>query len=126
MKRLIWLVAGCSCFITGVLGIIIPLLPTTPFMLLAAFAFARSSETLHRWLLDHPRFGRSIRDWNAYGAIARKAKYAAVFAILVTFLVSIILGLPSLVLFIQAVLLTFVTIFIVSRPETSANSRNGF
>lgn len=122
MKRLAWLLAGFCFFIIGLIGVIVPLLPATPFMLLAAFAFARSSETLHQWLLTHPRFGSSIRDWNEYGIISRKAKYAAMGAIFTTFFVSVILGLASHILIIQAVLLTFVAGFIISRPEQPPDS----
>ena len=54
--RLTWLVVGLLALALAVLGIFLPLLPTTPLVLLAAFAFARSSERLHQWLLDHDLF----------------------------------------------------------------------
>ncbi len=66
-----------------------PLLPTVPFMLLAAFCFARSSPQLEAWLVDHPRFGPHIHAWNTRGAISRRGKYAA----LATFAASALLGL---------------------------------
>lgn len=115
--RPVWILAGFCCFIIGAIGIIVPLLPTTPFMLLATFAFARSSDTLHQWLLNHPRFGPSIRDWNAYGVIARRAKIIALLTIFATFLISIIMALPLYILIIQAVVLALVALFIISRPE---------
>ena len=61
----------------GAVGIVLPLLPTTPFLLLAAFCFARSSERLHDWLINHPTFGPPILDWRDRGAIGRKAKILA-------------------------------------------------
>lgn len=61
----------------GVIGIVLPGLPTTPFVLLAAWAAARSSERLHAWLRAHRVFGPMIRDWQASGAVSRRAKWAA-------------------------------------------------
>jgi len=61
----------------GTLGIFLPLLPTTPFVLLAAFFFSRGSERLHGWLVDHPRFGRYVRDWETEQVIPPAGKYAS-------------------------------------------------
>ena len=55
--RVIWAALGILCVGIGLLGVVLPLLPTVPFMLLAAFFFARSSERLHVWLITHPTFG---------------------------------------------------------------------
>lgn len=55
-------------------GIMLPLLPTTPFLLLAAACFLRSSDRLHRWLINHRWFGSYIRDYREYGGITRRAK----------------------------------------------------
>ena len=55
-----------------------PGLPTVPFVLLSAFAAARGSQRLHRRLLAHPQFGPMIRDWQAHGAVSRRAKAWAV------------------------------------------------
>lgn len=76
-RRLPWLIAGALALALGVLGIFLPLLPTTPFVLLAAFCFARGSARCEAWLLGHPRFGPMVRDWRTYRAVPLRAKQAA-------------------------------------------------
>lgn len=76
-----WLLAYLSLGI-GIVGIVVPGLPTTVFVLVAAYAAARGSDRLHAWLLAHPRFGPVIVDWQAHGAVSRRAKWAATWTML--------------------------------------------
>jgi uncharacterized protein len=76
-QRAVWLVAGALALATGFVGIFLPLLPTTPFVLLAAFCFARGSPRCEAWLLAHPRFGPMIRNWRDHRAIPLRAKQLA-------------------------------------------------
>ena len=76
-QRVLWAIAGAVALVTGVVGIFVPLLPTTPFVLLAAFCFSRGSERCERWLLGHPRFGPIVRDWRARRAVPLRAKQLA-------------------------------------------------
>lgn len=71
-----WLLAWTALGL-GVVGIAVPGLPTVPFILLSAYAAARGSARLHAWLLGHRRFGPMIRDWQAGGAVGRRAKWLA-------------------------------------------------
>jgi uncharacterized membrane protein YbaN (DUF454 family) len=71
-----WLLAYASLGL-GLVGIVVPGLPTVPFVLLAAFAAARGSQRLHAKLLAHRRFGPMIRDWETQGAVSRRAKWLA-------------------------------------------------
>jgi hypothetical protein len=75
--RTLWLVIACLSLAVGAIGVLVPVLPTTPFLILAAAAAARSSARLHGWLLGHRIFGQLIRDWHANGAVSRRAKSAA-------------------------------------------------
>lgn len=72
--RGVYLAAGLLLVAVGFVGAFLPVLPTTPFLILAAACFARSSRRLEAWLLDHPRIGPTLRDWRLRGAIPRKAK----------------------------------------------------
>lgn len=115
--RILWATLGLICVGLGLIGVFLPLLPTVPFMLLAAFFFARSSERLHSWLINHPTFGASILEWQERGAINPRAKRYATGSVVVVFLISLILQLPLHVLAIQAVTLSCVMLFIWTRPN---------
>ena len=75
--RALWVILGVISLVLGIIGIFLPLLPTTPFILLAAACFARGSERFHNWMLSHPRFGPLVRDWQTYRAIPLRAKILA-------------------------------------------------
>lgn len=77
LARLFWLSIGLLLVAVGLVGIVVPLLPTTDFMLLALPCFARSSPRLEAWLLNHPRFGPGMRAWREHGAVPRQAKLMA-------------------------------------------------
>jgi len=76
--RALWLFLGCLMVALGVVGALLPVMPTTIFLILATACFARSSPRLERWLLTHPRFGATLRLWREQGAISRKGKRYAV------------------------------------------------
>lgn len=77
-----WLLAYVSLGL-GIVGIFVPGLPTTVFVLVAAYAASRGSDRLHRYLQRHSRFGPMIRDWQANGAVSRRAKWMATGTMLV-------------------------------------------
>lgn len=75
--RSLWLAAGALSLLAGVIGIVVPLLPTTPLVLLAAWCFSRGCDRCERWLLAHPRLGPMVRQWRATRAVPRAAKRLA-------------------------------------------------
>ncbi len=75
--RWLWWLLAYASLALGLIGIVVPGLPTVPFVLLSAFAAARGSQRLYRWLLAHRHFGPIIRDWQAHGAVSRRSKWLA-------------------------------------------------
>lgn len=74
LGRAAYLALGLVFLALGIIGAFLPVMPTTIFLILAAWCFGRSSPRLEAWLLDHPRFGATLRAWRAEGAIPRRAK----------------------------------------------------
>ena len=115
--RFLWGVLGVCAVILAIIGIVTPLLPTVPFLLLAAFSFSKSSTQLHTWLMEHPRLGPPIRNWEAHGAISTMAKKLSTVSMIAVLAISWLLNVPVWLLGIQAVVLTCAAAFIWSRPS---------
>jgi len=113
--RAVWLILGAASLGLGVLGAFLPLLPTTPFVLAAAFFFSKSSPAIHLWLTEHRTFGRAIRDWRDHRAISRRGKAAATAAIALSMALSILAGFGPAVLLAQAAALGAVLAFLLTR-----------
>lgn len=77
LRRGLWIALGYVALGLALIGVVLPGLPTTPFILVAAWAAAKSSRTLHAWLLAHRVFGPMVRDWQERGAVSRRAKRLA-------------------------------------------------
>jgi uncharacterized protein len=112
------LALGVVCTAIGIAGIILPGLPGTVFLLIAVWAFSRSSERFHVWLYEHPRFGRTVREWHAHRVIPIKAKIAAVSMMTVTGVGLVLISdgdwlLPA----ISGGIMAIVALWIVTRPN---------
>ncbi|WP_097091357.1 YbaN family protein [Novosphingobium sp. Chol11] len=119
MRRTLYLSAGFLSLGLGAIGIFLPLLPTVPFMILAAFCFARSSPALEARLLDHSHFGPHIRRWRDKGAISRKGKRAALAAFAFSALLALLLApFPWFLMPLAAALIGGTWIW--TRPEDNA------
>lgn len=90
LVRWLLMAAGALCVVLGVIGIFLPLLPTTPLMLLAAACFARSSRRFHDWLLANRTFGPLILEWERHRSIPRRTKLTAIALMSATLAVSIV------------------------------------
>lgn len=118
LMRGIWLVLGSVFTLAGLIGAVLPLLPTTPFLILAAACFARSSPRLEARILNDPRFGPLVRDWRERGAIPPKAKLFAVGGMTGGYTVFLLATDPALPLAILvAALMALIAAWILSRPS---------
>ncbi|CAA9511177.1 MAG: Inner membrane protein YbaN [uncultured Sphingomonas sp.] len=116
MKRGLLFAAGLVALALGFIGIVVPLLPTVAFWILAAWCFARSSPRLEAWLLYHPRAGPSIRAWRERGAIGRRGKLAASAALLLSSGVGFATLEPPLT-FVPVLVCAGAAAFIWTRPD---------
>ena len=82
IRGLLW-VAGSVSLLLGLIGVVLPGLPTTPFILLSAACYAKASPRLHQWLLNHRWFGPMLRDWESDRSLTRRTKTIAVVSMLV-------------------------------------------
>jgi len=117
MGRVFFLALGWSALALGLIGIALPGLPTTPFLLVAAFGFGKASPGLRNWLVHHPRFGPPIRDWEERGAISRRTKTKSVIAMVAVVVISLVLGAPPWVLWVQGVGIAIGAAFVLTRPS---------
>ena len=116
-KRAIYLTLGVVMLAIGIVGVWLPLIPTTGPVLLAAWCFARSSERFDQWMLNHRVFGPIVRDWRSGAGFTVRAKVIAVIALAVTFGFSIWLLRDNRPVVIGLVVLALaLAVFIVSRP----------
>jgi uncharacterized membrane protein YbaN (DUF454 family) len=115
--RAMLFVIGLISVALGVIGMALPLLPTVPFLLLAAVCFARSSDRAHLWLTTHPKLGPPIEDWRAHGAIRPSVKRISLATIVASFALPALLGAAPWVMATQAAVLLGVSLFILTRPD---------
>lgn len=115
--KYLWISLGWLFVGLGVIGIALPLLPTTPFLLLAALCFSRGSEKIHQWLLNHPTFGPPIHDWQSKRAISRRSKVIASASMLVLLIITPLVGAPLWAAGLQGVVLLIVATFLWRQPE---------
>jgi uncharacterized membrane protein YbaN (DUF454 family) len=123
--RLILLGVGYLSLAAAGLGAVLPLVPTTVFLLLAAWAFGRASPRLRAKLLADPRFGRILRDWEEAGAIDTRAKRAALSAMGLSWLLMALLARNVLALAVAGACLAAVSVYILTRPSPDQRQEPG-
>ncbi|WP_299655787.1 YbaN family protein [uncultured Jannaschia sp.] len=117
VPRAVWVACGAVSLGLGMIGVLLPLIPTTPFLIVAAWAFGKGSPALRRRLMDHPRVGGALRDWEAHGAIATRYKVFACISMAVVLGLGLLVKLPPSILGLQALVLVGAMLFILTRPS---------
>lgn len=123
MKRTILNIIGWLAVALGTLGVFLPLLPTTPFILLAAWCFAQSSPRFHAWLLYRSWFGGYLRHWQQYKAMPPGAKPRAIVITIATFAISLWLVKIVWVRFLLLAILGCLLIFLWRIPVVDAKQQ---
>ncbi len=108
---------GLLCVLLGIIGAVLPVMPTTPFLILALACFARSSSALESWLLNHPRFGTTLQHWRAHQVVPVKAKYAASIGMLIGFIFLLYNSPPAWIIALVAVVEVLVMAYLISKPS---------
>lgn len=117
LLRPLYFVAGLLFVALGVIGIFVVVMPTTIFMILAAWCFSRSSPRLEAWLLNHPKFGPSVVAWQVNGAIPRKIKYVAIGSMMASFVIVLLVHVDAPWTWVIGGVLLASAIFVGTRPE---------
>ena len=116
---------GWVCVGLGVVGLAVPGMPTTVFLIVALWAFSRSSERFHRWLYEHPRLGPPLKAWHAHGVIALRAKLLAVTVMATSLVILAAVSDSALGPLVLGVILVPIAVFIVTRPSRVPDRATG-
>jgi uncharacterized protein len=116
MKRQINLLLGFLFLGIGILGAVLPVLPSTCFFITAAYYFGTSSEKLENWMLNHPRIGPTIISWRKYKAIPRLGKIMACVAMSVSVVIMVLSAAPLFVKIGCIVALILSAVYVLTRP----------
>lgn len=120
-RHLATLCAGFFLLLAGI-GVILPGVPTVPFLLLATWFSARGSTRLHRWIYAHPQLGPLLKDWEAHGAVARRSKLLAIAMLIISWLLMYPRLQGSWLLPAISVLFCCVATYLLTRPEPPLRS----
>ncbi len=125
MMRQLYLCLGYGSLALGVVGIFLPVLPTTPFVLLAVWFFARSNPALAERLYSHPRFGHLLTTWRDQKAIPRRAKIYALSMLALSYGLILWLSESDVMPYILAAIMGGVALYIATRPSPREESMDG-
>jgi uncharacterized protein len=115
LQKHLFISLGWLCVVLGLIGAVLPVLPTTPFLILALLLFSNSSPRFHAMLLNHPWFGPTLQQWESNKSLARATKKKATGLIILTFGLSIYLVSPNLWLQLMLVALCMALLIFIWR-----------
>ena len=117
MKTLFWRSLVVIFVILGFIGALLPGMPTTVFLILAAWAASKGWPQMDAWLLNHPKYGSTLRAWRENGTVPRKAKWFASVMMLVSAILMLFTNAPLLVKVFTNLTMLAVSIWLWKRPE---------
>lgn len=117
LRRWAWTAAGALMVLLGIIGAMLPVMPTTIFLILALACFSRASPRLEHWLLHHPRFGPSLRQWREHRAVSRRGKAMASLGMAIGFIAMCLGHPPTWVIILVGVMEIAVIIYLLRRPH---------
>lgn len=115
--RVVYLLLGLISLAIGFVGVMVPVFPGPPFLIVATWCFSRSSKRLHNWLLRNPVLGPPIRDWQNGRTVRPWVKRISTVLILASPVAALVVGIPPVIVIGQSVVLGVVLLFILTRPS---------
>jgi uncharacterized membrane protein YbaN (DUF454 family) len=123
MKKAVSLVLAYLFLALAIIGVVLPGLPTVPFLLLAAWFAARGSERLHAWLYAHPHFGQLLIDWEQQKAVSRKSKVLAIIMMAASAVFLCYKTENTTLVAVVVSIFVCVSTYLLTRPEPTRNAR---
>ena len=117
VARLLWRALAVVCLLLGLVGTFLPVVPTVPFVLAAAWAAGRGWPALESWLVRHPRYGVHVRQWREGGFVPRRAKWAASIGMMCSAILLLFLPVPHAARIAVPLCMALVAAWLWSRPE---------
>lgn len=118
MRQTLYLLLGLVLTLLGIVGAFLPVIPTTVFLIGALFCFTQSSPKLEKWLLEHPKYGETLRAWRLHGVVSKRVKCIACSSMLLSFIVlCIFASLPLLAYIGTAVFMGIGAYYLITRPS---------
>ncbi len=115
--RLFWIALGAITLILAVVGLILPVMPTVPFVIISAYCFARGYPKVYDWMLANKYFGPIIKDWQERGAISRKTKWITTISLIAALILAYVLGLAPVWIIVEGIIFAAILVFVWTRPE---------
>lgn len=121
MRIVFWRSLVVIFIVLGFIGALLPGMPTTVFLILAAWAASKGWPKMDTWLLNHPKYGPTLRNWREHGTVPRKAKWFASIMMLVSGVIMLLTNAPLMVKIFTDLIMLIVAIWLWTRPEQASN-----
>jgi len=118
IKKFLYFALGCLCMVMAYIGVITPGIPYSPFVVAAAFCFARSSERAHRWIMTHPIFGLFLTNWSEKRVFPQKMKYLMIAMMTLSLVLMTVSGVKPIGIISTGIFMLLVAVWAWRYPST--------